>query len=114
MNHGHTPGAEKERQASPGYGQPGNGALGPAPTGSPPPVYPAWALIAGICGVMFMILGAPAAIIGGRYNHKVSELWTDGHVQAAISASRKARGWLIASTVLDGAGLILFIAVITH
>jgi Interferon-induced transmembrane protein len=114
MSHGHPPGPNKEHQASPRHGQPGNGVPGQAPRGSPPPVYPAWALIAGICGVAFMILGAPAAIVGGRYNHKVSELWTDGHVQAAISASRKARAWLIASTLLDAAGLILFIVVITH
>jgi Interferon-induced transmembrane protein len=114
MSYGHVPGAQQEHQASPGYGQSAVGMPGHVPPGSPPPVYPAWALAAGICGVLFMFLGAPAAVIGGRYNHKVSELWADGHAQAAIGASRKARTWLIASTVLDVAGLILFIVVITH
>ena len=61
-----------------------------------------------------IILGLPTALIGSRQGKKVTELWASGNVQGAIIASRKARTWLIASTVLDVIGLILFVVLITH
>jgi Interferon-induced transmembrane protein len=113
MSYGHTPGAEQEHPTSLRYGQPESGMPGYAPAAPPPPAYRAWAIVAGIGGVLFnVILGVPAAIIGGRYSKKVTELWADGHGQAAISASRKARAWLIASTVFDTIGIILLVVFI--
>lgn len=92
MSYGHW---EPGQQASPGYGPPGYGA---PPPGPPPRTYRAWGIIAAVCGVLFnIILGLPAALIGSRQGKKVAELWASGDVQGAISASRKARTWLIAS-----------------
>lgn len=89
----------------PGYGQPG----------STPPTYRVWGIIAVIGGVAFnLILGVPAALVGRRYARQVPGLWASGDVQAAVSASRKARGWLIASSVLDALGIILVIAIIAQ
>jgi hypothetical protein len=106
------PGWEPGQQASPGYGQPGYGMLPPGP---PPRTYRAWGIIAVICGVLFnLILGLPAALAGRRHSKKVTELWASGNVQAAIGASQKARTWLIASSVLDAIGLILFVVLITQ
>jgi len=120
MSHGHAPGGQQGNQASLGYGQPGSGQPGSgqpghAPADPPPPAYRAWALVALICGVLFnVIFGVPAAMIGGRYSTKVSELWTDGHVQAARNASRKARGWLITSMVFDVIGIVLLVVFIVQ
>jgi hypothetical protein len=61
-----------------------------------------------------LILGLPAALIGSRHGRKVAEQWAAGDVQAAATSSRKARNWLIASTVLDVLGLVLFIAIISQ
>jgi hypothetical protein len=106
------PGWEPGQQASPGYGPPGYGA---PPPGPPPRTYRAWGIIAAVCGVLFnIILGLPTALIGSRQGKKATELWASGNVQGAIIASRKARTWLIASTVLDVIGLILFVVLITH
>jgi hypothetical protein len=85
------------------------------PPGPPPRTYRAWGIIAVICGVLFnLILGLPAALAGRRHSKKVTELWASGNVQAAIGASQKARTWLIASSVLDAIGLILFVVLITQ
>jgi hypothetical protein len=114
---GGPPGWEPGQQASPGYGQPGYGQFGYGmlPPGPPPRRYRAWGIIAAICGVLFnIILGLPAALIGSRHGKKVTELWASGDVQGAINASRKARSWLIASTVLDVLGLILSVVLITQ
>lgn len=83
------------------------------PPGEPPSTYRGLGIAASICGVLFnLILGFPAALIGRRYGKKVTELWARGDVQAAISASRKARAWLTASIALDVLGLILTVVVI--
>ncbi|HEX2745399.1 MAG TPA: CD225/dispanin family protein [Streptosporangiaceae bacterium] len=106
------PGYGQPGYGQPGYGQPGYGMLPPGPA---PSTYRVWGIIAAICGVLFnLILGLPAALIGRRHGQKVTELWASGNVQAAISASRKARTWLIVSTVLDVIGLLLFVAIITQ
>jgi hypothetical protein len=94
-------------------GQPGNGRPGYSQPGPPPPTYLVWQIIASVCGVLFnVILGLPAARIGRRYSSKAAELWASGDQQEAFSASRKARGWLIAATVLDAIGLLLCIVII--
>ena len=121
MSYGQTPGGEQEDPAGqrPGFGAPppypGQGGYGPPGYGSPeapPSTYRGWGVAASICGVLFnLILGFPAALIGRRYGNKVTELWARGDRQAAVSASRKARGWLIASTVLSALGLILTVVV---
>jgi hypothetical protein len=70
-------------------------------------------MIAAICGVLCsLIFGFPAALIGRNYSKKATGLWAGGDVQAAVRASRAARGWLIASTVLDVIGLVAAVALI--
>jgi hypothetical protein len=92
----------------PAYYPPGYGAPMYAPPGPPPPTYTGWAVSALIGGVLFSLLvGLPTAIAGQVYGSKVSRLWASGDVQGAYSASRKARGWLTASTVFDLLGLVL-------
>jgi hypothetical protein len=100
---GQPPWAPPYYLGQPGYGQPG----------SPPPAYRAWGIIAVICGVLFnLILGLPTAIVGRWYAGEANRLWARGDVQAAASASRKARGWLITSSVLDVLGVILVVVII--
>jgi hypothetical protein len=85
----------------------------PGQPGSPPPTYRAWGIIAVIGGVLFnLILGVPTALAARRYAREVPRLWESGDVQAAVRASRKARAWLIASSVLDVLGVILVVAII--
>jgi hypothetical protein len=72
-------------------------------------------ITAAICGVLFnLILGFPTALIGQRYGRKVTELWAGGDGPGAVSASRKARAWLIASVVLDVIGIILSVVLIAQ
>ena len=111
------PGYGQPGYGQPGYGQPGYAqpGYGYVPPGPPPPNYKVWGIIAAVCGVLFnLILGLPAALIGSRHGRKVAQQWATGDVQAAASSSRKARNWLIASTVLDVLGLVLFIAIISQ
>jgi hypothetical protein len=94
------------------YGHPPGAGAWP---GAPPPTYRAWETTAVICGVLFnIILGLPTALIGRRYGKRVTELWARGDAPGAISASRKARAWLIASIVLDVIGLALSIVFVLH
>ena len=94
----------------PGYGQP----MYPPP-GPKPPTYGPWAVSATVGGVLFSLLvGLPTAIVGLSYGSKVTKAWASGDAQGAASASRKARGWLTASTVFDLLGLILVIFLFTH
>ncbi len=94
------------------YGHPP--AAGTMP-GAPPPTYRAWETTAVICGVLFnIILGLPTALISRRYSTKVTELWTRGDGPRAVSASRKALAWLMASIVLDVIGLVLSIVFVLH
>jgi hypothetical protein len=107
------PGYGPPQYGPPGYGPPayyppGYGSPMYAPPGPPPPNYTGWAISALIGGVLFSLLvGLPTAIAGQVYGSKVSRLWASGDVQGAYSASRKARGWLTASTVFDLLGLVL-------
>lgn len=95
--------------AVPGYVMPG---YGEAPQG-PPPTHLIWARIAAAGGVLFnLILGLPAALVAMNHARKVRPLWEAGNWPAAVSESRKARTWAIASTVLDALGVILVIVVI--
>ncbi|HTX28977.1 MAG TPA: CD225/dispanin family protein [Streptosporangiaceae bacterium] len=100
----------------PAYYPPGYGAPMYAPPGSQPPAYTGWAISALIGGVLFSLLvGLPAAITGQVYGSKVSRLWASGDVQGAHRASRRARGWLTASTVFDLLGLVLVaFIIVTH
>ena len=105
----------------PGYGPPmdyppGYGPPWYAPPGRPPPTYGGWAVSALVGGVLFSLLvGLPAAIAGKVYGTKVTRLWASGDVQGAYRASRRARGWLTASTVFDLLGLIfVFFLIATH
>jgi hypothetical protein len=73
-----------------------------------PSRYQGWGVTALVGGVMFsLVIGLPTAIVGMTYGSKVSRLWNMGDLQGAASASRKARGWLTASTVFDLFGIIL-------
>ncbi len=96
--------------AAPGYVRPGYGAT---PQGQPPPTHLIWARIAAGGGVLFnLILGLPTALVAMSHARKVRPLWESGDQPAAISESRKARTWAIASTVLDALGVIVLIVVI--
>ena len=96
----------------PGYGQPGYGQPGYGQPGPMPPTYRAWGIAAFICGALFnLILGGTAAYMARRYSDSVPPLWANGNVQAAVRASRRARGWLIASFVFDALGLILVLVI---
>jgi hypothetical protein len=104
------PGYGQPAYPQPGYGQP----MYPAP-GPQPPTYGAWAVTAIIGGVLFsLLIGLPTAIVGLNYGSKVNKAWAAGDVQGAASASRKARGWLTASTIFEALGVILVIFLFTH
>jgi hypothetical protein len=126
MSYGTTPGEWQADSAeqSQGFGQPppdpGQTASGYLPPGygavaygKPPPTYLVWARIAAGGGVLFnLILGLPTALIAIQHGRKVRTQWEAGNQQAAISASRKARTWVIVSTVLDVLGVVLVLIVI--
>jgi Interferon-induced transmembrane protein len=117
MSYGDIPGGEQGFNAGPAFGAPPP-YLGQPWSGqreSMPPTYRAWGIIAIICGVLFnTILGLPAAILGFRFGGEARQLWANGDAPAAIKASRKARAWLIASSVLDVLGIILIVVIITQ
>ena len=99
----------------PAYPQPGYGPPMYPPPGPQPPTYGAWAVSAIIGGVLFsLLIGLPTAIVGLNYGSKVSKAWAAGDVQGAATASRKARGWLTASTIFELLGVILVIFLFTH
>jgi hypothetical protein len=99
----------------PAYPQPGYGAPIYPPPGPQPPTYGAWAVSAIIGGALFsLLIGLPTAIVGLNYGSKVKRAWAAGDVQTAASASRKARGWLTASTIFELLGVILVIFLFTH
>jgi hypothetical protein len=107
MSDGDNPAGGQDYDIGLGWG------LGAPPPGSPPPTYRVWGIVAVVCGVLFnLILGVPTAVIGRRYGGEVAGLWESGDVQGAVKASRKARGWLIASTVLDALGILLVVLVV--
>ncbi len=124
MSYGYTPGGEQDGPAGqqppwygpPAYGPPGYGQPMYPPPGPQPPTYGGWGVSAIIGGVLFSLLvGLPTAITGHVYGSKVSRLWASGDVQGAYNASRKARGWLTASTVFDLLGFVLVVfLVFTH
>jgi hypothetical protein len=97
-------------QAAPGYFPPGYGAVA---YGKPPPTYLVWARIAAGGGVLFnLILGLPTALIAMQHGRKVRTRWEAGNQQAAITASHKARTWVIVSTVLDVLGVVILLVII--
>jgi len=119
------PGYGQPGYGQPGYGQPGYGmpaypqpGYGPPmypPPGSQPPTYGPWAVTTIIGGVLFsLLIGLPTAIVGHSYGSKVKRAWAAGDVQGAASASRKARGWLTASTIFELLGVIFVIFLFTH
>jgi Interferon-induced transmembrane protein len=114
-----------QQYGPPGYGQPGYGV--PAypqagygapmypPSGPQPPTYGPWAVSAIVGGVLFsLLIGLPTAIVGYTYGTKVSKAWAVGDAQGAAVASRKARGWLTASTIFELLGVILVIFLFTR
>ena len=123
--YGQPPYGGQPTYGQPGYGQPGYGMPaypqpgygGPIypPPGPQPPTYGSWAVSAIVGGVLFSLLvGLPTAIVGLNYGSKVRRAWAAGDVQGAASASRKARGWLTASTIFELLGVILVIFLFTH
>jgi len=114
------PGAPAEPGAPGQYGDPAQfgmpGQYGvPGQYGSPPPSYRAWAIAAMIGGVLFnLILGFPMGLAASRQSRQVRNQWAAGNPQAAVTASRKARNWAIASTVFDLLGLVLVIGVVAN
>jgi Interferon-induced transmembrane protein len=83
--------------------------------GPQPPDDRAWAIAATLAGVLFsVIIGAPAGMVAFYYSRRVRRGWEAGDQQAADAASRAARGWAIASTCLDVAGLIVVSVIISR
>jgi hypothetical protein len=118
--YGQPPYGGQPMYGQPGYGmpmypQPGYGGPMYPPQGPKPPSYGAWAVSAIVGGVLFSLLvGLPTAIVGYNYGSKSSKAWAAGDVQGAAAASRKARGWLTASTIFEALGVILVIFLFTH
>jgi hypothetical protein len=110
------PGSYGQPPAYPGYGQPPYGGYGYG-TGEPP-THQAWAIVAIVAGFLFStFLGMPCAIVAVTQANKVKNRWRLGDVQGAMTASRRARNWAIAATVLDSIGLVLsivFIVAVMH
>jgi hypothetical protein len=96
MNDGEVPagGQDYDIGQGPGFGgpppYPGQPGPGYAQSGSQPPAYRVWGIIAIICGVLFnLVLGVPAAVIARRHAGDVPRLWADGDVQGAVKASSR-------------------------
>jgi len=91
------------------YGVP-PGSYGPAPS-----AYRAWAITCVVCGVLFsLILGMPCGLAALSNSRRVQSASAAGDQQAAARASRRARNWAIASTVLDALGVIVLISLLSH
>jgi hypothetical protein len=110
-----TPSYGAPSYGTPSYSAPGSGipGYGVPQYGKPPPTHLIWARLAAVGGVLFnLILGLPTAIVAMRHGRKVRELWEAGDQWGAVKASKKARNWAIASTALDGLGVIFLVVVI--
>jgi uncharacterized membrane protein len=80
-----------------------------------PPDYRGWVTGAIIGGVLFsLIIGLPLAIVARRKSRRVSEMWQAGDARGAEQASKSARGWLIAASVIEVIGFIYVITIFTH
>jgi hypothetical protein len=114
------PGYDQPGFGQPGFGQPAYGAGGyfppgyaAGPGGQQPATHLAWAWIAAVGGVLFnLIIGFPTAMIALNHARKVRPSWQAGNLQAAITASRKARTWAIVSTIFDVLGVGILVVVI--
>lgn len=93
---------------------PGGGYGSPAPYGSPPPTHRAWAIVSIILGFFFGFIGMIAGIVATVYSSKVTRQYQAGDYAGAVRASRAARGWAIAATVLWILGLLLSIILRVH
>ncbi len=84
-----------------GYGAPA-GYGGPAGwSGTPPPTYLPWAIIATIGGVLFCLIGGvPTGLASMHFARQVMPRWLAGDRQGAVAAAKKARTWATVSTVL--------------
>lgn len=90
-------------QAPYGYGSP------------PPPDYRGWILAAVIGGAMFSdIIGLPLSLVAWWKSRRVRRSWESGDQNGAAKASRSARSLVIAATIFDVLGLLLFIIVISQ
>ena len=100
---------------APQYGAPGPYGYGQGPAGKPPSSYKAWGITCVICGVLFsIIIGLPCALVALRYGRKVQPAWMAGDQQGAVKASKRARTWLIISTVVEVLTFILVISLFSH
>jgi hypothetical protein len=71
--------------------------------------YRTWITVTIIGGILFSILlGMPAGFIAQRRSRTAGSLLAAGDPAAALRASRSARRWVIAATVLDLLGIALF------
>ena len=99
------------------YGQPAP----PPPSGyglpadQMPATYRGWAITCIVLGVFFsLILGMPFGIVANTYAGKVQRAWQMGDAQGALTASRRARGWAITSTIFIALGIIGFAYIVTR
>jgi hypothetical protein len=104
----------------PGYPTGGDPGQYPAPGGygspvqggqAPPPAYKGWAITSIVLGLIFSgIFGLACGIVATVYSGRVGKAWNVGDYATAEKASKRARGWAIAATILEVLGLIYIIA----
>lgn len=105
--------------SAPGYGAPGQPGYGMppapgygAPMGTKPPDYLVWGIVASVCGMFFCWFGLGTGIATIIYANRVRDKWAAGDQQGALEASRAARGWAIAATVLCALGLVILVVLV--
>jgi hypothetical protein len=92
------------------YGVPQPGSLG-----TQPPDYQPWVTVALIGGVLFsLLIGLPLSVMALRCSRAVRSRWRAGDLIGAERASRSARGWLIAATIVETLSLILVCVLLAH
>jgi Interferon-induced transmembrane protein len=100
-----------------GFGAPAGGYGAPAGygrpaewSGTPPPTYLSWAIIATVGGVLFCLIGGvPTGLASMHFARQVRPRWLAGDRQGAVAAAKNARTWATVSTVLDVLGFIFVV-----
>lgn len=109
------PGQSGDAGQYPQYPASGPGQYGTPPStyGSPPPTHRAWSITSIVLGlILFGIIGLILGIVATVQSGKVMSRWTSGDTEGAARASRLAKGFCIATTVLEVIGVIVIILAI--
>jgi ABC-type sulfate transport system permease component len=79
----------------------------------PVPDYRTWAIAAVIGGIFFsLIIGTPLALVALRKSRRVRQLQSVGNQQEAVRASRSARSWALAATIVECLSALLLVYLI--